>query len=89
MPAMQEFRPDVVFISAGFDSRIGDLLGQFTLTDDDFEDATVAVMEIADRYAGGRVISLLEGGYNLEGLASASARHVETLLGRKEPAARR
>ena len=77
--AMREFRPDVVFISAGFDSRIGDLLGQFTLTDDDFEQLTLAVMEIADRYAGGRVISLLEGGYNLQGLAAAATRHVATL----------
>ena len=79
IPAMRDFKPDLVFISAGFDSRIGDLLGQFTLTDDDFEDLTLAVNEIADQYAGGRVISLLEGGYNLQGLASAATRHVETL----------
>ena len=79
LPAMRDFRPDVVFISAGFDSRIGDLLGQFTLTDDDFEHLTLAVMEIADQYSGGRVISLLEGGYNLQGLASAATRHVEAL----------
>jgi acetoin utilization deacetylase AcuC-like enzyme len=79
MPAVREFRPELVLISAGFDSRIGDLLGQFTLTDDDFADLTEAVMEIADAYAGGRVVSLLEGGYNLGGLASASLRHVEAL----------
>jgi acetoin utilization deacetylase AcuC-like enzyme len=78
-PAMREFRPDVVFISAGFDSRIGDPLGRFTLTDDDFEALTLAVMEIAHRYAAGRVVSLLEGGYNLQGLASAASRHVATL----------
>jgi acetoin utilization deacetylase AcuC-like enzyme len=82
MPAMREFSPELVLISAGFDSRIGDLLGQFTLTDDDFSDLTHAVMEIADAYAGGRVVSLLEGGYNLSGLASASLRHVEALNGR-------
>jgi acetoin utilization deacetylase AcuC-like enzyme len=78
-PAAREFRPELVLISAGFDSRIGDLLGQFTLTDDDFADLTRGVMEIADSYAGGRVVSVLEGGYNLEGLGSAATRHVETL----------
>ena len=80
-PAAEQFRPDLLLISAGFDSRIGDLLGQFTLTDDDFADLTRAVMEMAERYAGGRVVSLLEGGYNLSGLASAAMRHVETLAG--------
>jgi acetoin utilization deacetylase AcuC-like enzyme len=81
MPAALEFRPELLLISAGFDSRIGDLLGQFTLTDDDFADLTLAVMEMAKRHAGGRVVSLLEGGYNLSGLASAATRHVETLAG--------
>ncbi|MEI9976340.1 MAG: histone deacetylase [Ignavibacteriota bacterium] len=81
MPAAERFRPDMVLISAGFDSRIGDLLGNLTLTDDDFSDLTRRVMEIAARHAGGRVVSLLEGGYNLAGLASAAAAHVGALLG--------
>jgi len=81
MPAADRFRPDLVLISAGFDSRIGDLLGNFTLTDEDFRDLTRRVMEIADRHAKGRVVSMLEGGYNLPGLASAAAAHVEELLG--------
>src|SRR4029077_9638506 len=79
MPAAERFRPDLVLISAGFDSRVGDLLGRFTLTDRDFTDLTRAVMEIADKHAGGRIVSTLEGGYNLSGLASASAAHVEAL----------
>src|SRR5262249_30879847 len=79
-PAADEFRPDLLLISAGFDSRVGDLLGRFTLTDQDFVDMTRLVMEIADKHAGGRVVSLLEGGYNLEGLASAAAGHVRALL---------
>jgi acetoin utilization deacetylase AcuC-like enzyme len=79
VPAAAHFRPDLLLISAGFDSRIGDLLGRFTLTDGDFTDLTRLVMEIADRHAGGRVVSLLEGGYNLDGLASAAAAHVEAL----------
>jgi acetoin utilization deacetylase AcuC-like enzyme len=81
MPAAEKFRPELLLISAGFDSRIGDLLGQFTLTDDDFADLTRAVMEMAERHAAGRLVSLLEGGYNLSGLASAATRHVETLAG--------
>jgi acetoin utilization deacetylase AcuC-like enzyme len=80
-PAMQSFRPELVLISAGFDSRVGDLLGRFTLTDADFADLTGAIMEIAARYAGGRVVSLLEGGYDLDGLASAAAAHVGALAG--------
>ena len=81
MPAVEAYRPDLVLISAGFDSRIGDLLGRFTLTDDDFTDLTRTVMEIADRSAGGRVVSMLEGGYNLSGLASAATAHVAALCG--------
>lgn len=81
MPAMKAFRPELVLISAGFDSRAGDLLGQFTLTDADFTDLTRRVMEIADASAGGRVVSVLEGGYSLPGLASAAAAHVAALAG--------
>ncbi len=80
LPAMDRFRPDFVLISAGFDSRAGDLLGRFTLTDDDFADLTRAVMEIAGRHAGGRIVSSLEGGYNLAGLGSAAAAHATALL---------
>ena len=78
-PAMEKFRPEFVLISAGFDSRVGDLLGRFTLTDEDFTDLTAAVMEIAGSYAGGHLVSILEGGYNLTGLASAAAAHVKAL----------
>ncbi|MEO8595040.1 MAG: histone deacetylase [Candidatus Solibacter sp.] len=76
LPAATQFRPDLVLISAGFDSRIGDPLGRFTLTDEDFADLTRRVMEIG----GGRVVSVLEGGYNLAGLASAATAHVEALM---------
>jgi acetoin utilization deacetylase AcuC-like enzyme len=79
-PAMDSFRPDLVLVSAGFDSRAGDPLGRFTLTDQDFTDLTRLLMEMADRYAGGRLVSALEGGYNLEGLGSAAAAHVAALL---------
>jgi acetoin utilization deacetylase AcuC-like enzyme len=75
MPAAKHFRPDLVLISAGFDSREGDLLGRFTLTDADFADLTRTVMELTD----GRVVSMLEGGYSLEGLSTAAAAHVAAL----------
>jgi acetoin utilization deacetylase AcuC-like enzyme len=76
LPAAARFQPDLVLISAGFDSRVGDPLGSFTLTDEDFADLTRAVMSIQ----GGPLVSVLEGGYNLEGLASAAAAHTAVLL---------
>jgi acetoin utilization deacetylase AcuC-like enzyme len=80
LPAAESFKPDLVLISAGFDSRIGDPLGNFMLTDADFADLTKVMREIADQYAGGRLVSLLEGGYSLEGLAGGVRAHVEALL---------
>ena len=80
VPAADHFRPDLVMISAGFDSRTGDLLGGFKLTDPDFTDLTRTVMEIAAHHAAGRVVSVLEGGYTLSGLASSAVAHVEALL---------
>jgi acetoin utilization deacetylase AcuC-like enzyme len=73
------FQPDLVLISAGFDSRLGDPLGQFTLTDRDFTDLTNVMLEIADQHCGGRLVSVLEGGYDLRGLASAATAHVQAL----------
>ena len=69
-----------MLISAGFDSRAGDPLGRFLLTDDDFADLTRVMREIADKHAGGRLLSVLEGGYSLTGLASGVRAHVEALL---------
>ena len=80
VPAADRFRPQLVLVSAGFDSRVGDPLGRFTLTDADFAELTGIVREIADRHAGGRIVSTLEGGYALAGLASAAAAHVTALL---------
>ena len=80
LPAAKAYRPDLVLISAGFDSRAGDPLGRFTLADQDFTALTEAVMEIADDSASGRLVSVLEGGYNLPGLASAAAAHVAALI---------
>jgi len=78
--AMHGYRPALLLISAGFDSRNGDPLGRFRLTDQDFADLTTLILEIADKYAGGRVVSVLEGGYNLTGLTRAVGAHAQTLL---------
>ncbi len=80
VPAADRFRPQLVLVSAGFDSRAGDPLGRFNLTDADFAELTGIVREIADRHAGGRIVSTLEGGYAPAGLASAAAAHVTALL---------
>jgi len=80
IPAADAFQPEFVIISAGFDSRIGDPLGNFKLTDEDFADLTAMMLAVAKKHAGGRLISALEGGYNLAGLASAVAAHVGALL---------
>jgi acetoin utilization deacetylase AcuC-like enzyme len=77
--AADGFKPDLVLISAGFDSRLGDPLGGFTLTDRDFGDLTATMMEIAGEHSGSRLVSVLEGGYSLEGLAAAVAAHVRGL----------
>jgi acetoin utilization deacetylase AcuC-like enzyme len=79
VPAAGEFKPGLVLISAGFDSRAHDPLGRFQLTDDDFRQLTRMVLEIAGKHAGGRVVSVLEGGYSLAGLAAAARAHVEEL----------
>lgn len=81
VPAANTFRPDLVLISAGFDSRKDDLLGDFAVTDQGFAELTKLVMSIAATYSRSRIVSLLEGGYNTEGLALAVESHVKTLLG--------
>jgi acetoin utilization deacetylase AcuC-like enzyme len=81
LPVAKDFRPDVVLISAGFDSRLNDPLGLFLLTDEDFRDLTRLMTDFAAKYSSGRLISVLEGGYNLEGLALATQEHVQALLG--------
>ncbi len=77
--AADAFKPDLVMISAGFDSRDGDPLGRFTLSDVDFTDLTKIMLEIAGTHAKGRLISVLEGGYNLNGLEAAVGAHVKAL----------
>ncbi len=77
--AADRFRPGLVIISAGFDSRLGDPLGRFRLEDEDFADLTMVMGEIARTHARGRLISVLEGGYHLSGLAAAATAHLAAL----------
>ena len=81
LPALENFRPDLILISAGFDSRAGDPLGQFRLTDADFSEMTRLLTDAAARLCGDRLVSVLEGGYNLEGLGPAVKTHVTALMG--------
>jgi acetoin utilization deacetylase AcuC-like enzyme len=76
VPAAGRFKPELVMISAGFDSRRGDPLGRFTLSDEDFAELTEIVVGIARQHAGGRLVSVLEGGYALAGLTSAVTAHL-------------
>jgi acetoin utilization deacetylase AcuC-like enzyme len=80
IPAADKFKPDFVLISAGFDGRKGDPLGDFAITDDGFAKLTEMAMGIAKKYCNNRLVSILEGGYNTQGLALSVAAHLEKLL---------
>jgi len=81
LKSMEHFKPELVIISCGFDAHKNDPLGGFNLTDQDYVELTQRVMHIADKYAQGRLVSVLEGGYNVEVLGPIAKIHVETLLG--------
>ena len=80
VPAMEAFRPGFVLISAGFDAHRDDPLGGLAVSTEAFAEATRIVRSIAERHADGRVVSVLEGGYDLDALAQSTARHLEALL---------
>lgn len=80
LPRLVEFRPELVIISAGFDAHMRDPLANINLAEADFIWATQKIMDLADGCAGGRIISLLEGGYDLQALGNSVAAHVATLM---------
>jgi acetoin utilization deacetylase AcuC-like enzyme len=80
LPRLGEFRPELVIISACFDAHMRDPLANINLTEADFIWATQKIMDLADGCAGGCVISLLEGGYDLQALGNSVAAHVATLM---------
>ncbi|MCZ7484830.1 histone deacetylase family protein [Rhizobium rhizogenes] len=80
LPAIADFSPDLILISAGFDAHHRDPLAQINLVGEDFDWATGRLLEMADKYASNRVVSLLEGGYDLEGLAESAAMHILRMM---------
>jgi acetoin utilization deacetylase AcuC-like enzyme len=80
LPAVNDFAPDLIIISAGFDAHHRDPLAEINLTEDDFDWATGKLMDSAARHADGRLVSLLEGGYDLQGLAFSVAAHVGRMM---------
>jgi acetoin utilization deacetylase AcuC-like enzyme len=81
MPRLEAFRPQMIFISAGFDAHREDDLGQLGLVEADYEWMTLRIKGVADRHAQGRIVSCLEGGYNLGALARSVAAHLRVLAG--------
>jgi acetoin utilization deacetylase AcuC-like enzyme len=81
LPALDRFAPDLLLVSAGFDAHVRDPLAQLRLVEADFAWVTEKLLEAAAKHCGGKLVSTLEGGYDLDALASSTAIHVETLMG--------
>ena len=81
LPRVADFAPDLILISAGFDAHRRDPLGNLQLVEDDYAWITARLMELAEKRARGRIVSLLEGGYDLQGLAGSAVAHVGALTG--------
>jgi acetoin utilization deacetylase AcuC-like enzyme len=80
LPALDDFAPELLLISAGFDAHVNDPLAGLCFIEEDYAWATRELVALADRHAGGRVVSSLEGGYNLDALAASAAAHVRVLM---------
>jgi acetoin utilization deacetylase AcuC-like enzyme len=81
LPALDRFKPQMVFVSAGFDAHKDDPLAYLKLSDEDYRWVTEKLVEVAERHAKGRVVSTLEGGYNTEALGRCVVEHVRVLAG--------
>jgi acetoin utilization deacetylase AcuC-like enzyme len=81
LPQLQKFSPELIIISAGFDAHYRDPLASLNLRAEDFGWVTRKLMDVADASAGGRIVSVLEGGYDLQGLQESVAAHVTALMG--------
>jgi acetoin utilization deacetylase AcuC-like enzyme len=79
LPALERFRPELVFVSAGFDAHRADEMSGLAFVEDDYRWVTREIVALADRHCGGRVVSCLEGGYHLFHLARSAAAHVREL----------
>jgi acetoin utilization deacetylase AcuC-like enzyme len=89
LPALADFRPDFLIVSAGFDAHRRDPLAQLNLTEDDYDWVTRQLAGIAERLCGGRIVSSLEGGYDLQALGASAAAHVRALMAAAPSAAAR
>lgn len=87
LPAASAFRPDFIIVSAGFDAHADDPLAAINLSDEGFDDMTRAVLQLADECCGGRMVSVLEGGYDLHALGRCVAKHIRLLLDHQPAAA--
>jgi len=81
LPRLRDFAPELIIVSAGFDAHYRDPLASLNLKAEDFGWVTRKLMDVADHSAGGRIVSLLEGGYDLQGLQESVAAHVSALMG--------
>ena len=81
LPALEAFRPEMIYVSAGFDAHREDDKGNLALVEADYEWVTKQIMAVARRHCQGRVVSCLEGGYDLSALARSAAAHVKVLIG--------
>ena len=81
LPHLRKFAPELIIISAGFDAHYRDPLASLNLKAEDFAWVTGKLMDVADQTAGGRIVSVLEGGYDLQGLTESVAAHVTALMG--------
>ncbi|MFK8253471.1 histone deacetylase family protein [Ancylobacter terrae] len=81
LPRLETFGPELLIISAGFDAHVRDPLANINLLEGDFTWVTRKLMDVAERHSGGRIVSVLEGGYDLEGLAKSASAHVTALMG--------
>jgi acetoin utilization deacetylase AcuC-like enzyme len=86
LPQLRKFAPELIMISAGFDAHYRDPLASLNLKAEDFDWVTRKLMDVADSSAGGRIVSVLEGGYDLQGLKESVAAHVTALMGAGAPA---
>ena len=80
LPRLDSFRPDLIVVSAGFDAHMRDPLANLNLSEDDYAWVTRKLLDVADKHAQGRLVSVLEGGYDLQGLSRSVAAHVRALM---------
>jgi acetoin utilization deacetylase AcuC-like enzyme len=81
LPALEDFKPELVLFSAGFDAHTEDDMAMLSLRDEDYAWVTREVKAVADRHADGRVVSMLEGGYALSALGRSAVQHIRVLAG--------